>query len=77
MTVAELIRRLQKMDPDAVVVRPWPHGDGWWDVHFVETTEDKYRPARQKFVKGVGAPDWKIASPRSRAKNLASIVTVS
>lgn len=77
MRVKELIARLQRLDPEAVVVKPWPHGDGWWDVHFVEQSDEEYRPARVKFVKGIGAPDWRIASPRSKSKNRVKIVVVS
>lgn len=79
MKVADLIARLQRIDPETVVVKFNRGPAGYDDVHFLDGThtgEDRLKANRARFVKGEARPDWLVVDSRtrSRARTVAFLV---
>lgn len=86
MKVKDLIVRLQKLNPEAEVVKFDRHYmDSYNSVHFIEGTHSYHEddrtsfgqrlvPGRRKFVKGKGKPDWQCAAARSKSKHQVDFV---
>jgi len=89
MKVKELIARLQKLDPEAEVVKFNSHyNDAYDSCWFVEGTHNFQEdddisfgrhlvPGRRKFIKGIGKPDFQCAVGGSKAKQLTKFVIIT
>ena len=83
MDVAQLIAKLQKLDPETLVVKMRPV-DGYDEVHFVVGSHEddhlgvdasRLMADRSKFVKGAGKPDYQYTRlGGTRAKTFPFVV---
>lgn len=87
MKVKELITRLQKLDPEAEVVKFNQHyNDAYDSIIFIEGTHSYHEddgsfgkylvPGRRKFIKGIGKPDFQCAAQNTKAKHKTPFVVM-